>query len=245
MSGFNPDDALWRYGPSLDVVTAQEHLDGGGTGGSWRHAEVFQDVPHHYNPEVGDMYRHTLYGRYDANQHVVTITGKPIMGRIPSGLLRALERRWPGAKIYDDTTGSVSFGNNWYKKLKHAQSIESPFDYGHDWFDAQYRNEGKDSSEMTEEKMLEGFNPKDAIWEFRDGSFNIVTAKEWWDGGHYGYSFTHENVFGSGEALVKGRYDAKKNVVTFISFGTHSYPSSLRRWIDRAWPGARVIFWDN
>lgn len=92
-------------------------------------------------------------------------------------------------------------------------------------------------------------NPNDAIWVFRQGKLEVMTAGEWHQQGHRGYTFVHDEIFGPetgglalNNGIVKGRYDSRRNTISIVKSNDFRMTSSIvLRALDRRFPGAQVV----
>lgn len=95
-------------------------------------------------------------------------------------------------------------------------------------------------------------NPNDAVWIFRNGSLEVITAGEWQAKGNRGVTFTHDDIFKEDTGgtwnektvtgkYIKGRYDARMNLVTVIVpiDLEKMYNVALKR-IYQRFPGAKI-----
>ncbi len=133
----------------------------------------------------------------------------------------------------------------WYNKAKLSESQVTDqwwrnnyLAHGHRW------NMGKENDAPV--------NPNDAIWIFRNGSLEVITAGEWQAKGNNGVTFTHDDIFKEDTGgtwnektvtgkYIKGRYDARMNLVTVIVpiDLEKMYNVALKR-IYQRFPGAKI-----
>lgn len=131
----------------------------------------------------------------------------------------------------------------WYSLLKQADNQwwrQGYLAHGHSWTSAD-----PDPNEERNAKLPPP-NPNDALWVFRNGQIEAVTAAEWHAKGNRGYSFVHDEVFGSKysgrSSVIKGRYDAKTKVVSISkSPALERAQSMVHRLLSKKFPGGRIM----
>jgi len=184
------------------------------------------------------------------------IDGQHQFGDIPPNQIIAIHEPWHDRFRYCLENNVPiermrSIGDKDYNRA--ADEIEkiNKFANSQEWWRRGYYNRGhswnsSDTNPDDESKAnLPPPNPKDAIWIFRNGQLQSVTAQEWHEKGQRGYTFIHDNVFGEEYGgvsnFLKGRFDSSRNVVSMIKNDnlTRGY-SVFYRALERKFPGAKI-----